>query len=172
MQRDAAAVGKLKAYLRDSALSKDEMEEHFKELTSKNDRLVAILGAAAVEGALQGVLKEKMPRLSKTLERSVFDFQGPLGTLSAKADVAAALGLISPACHRNVDYIREIRNAFSHTLKPIRFQKDPIKSVCALLEYSDQVPKYFRHLDRKGYRRRFFIAVIDTGRAIWGHHKL
>jgi DNA-binding MltR family transcriptional regulator len=170
MQRDNAALTKLKAYINSGSLVGPEVDAHWKELTGTSDRLVAILAATAIEGALTGVLKQKMPSLTKTLEKSIFGHRGPLESLSAKADVAAALGLIDGPTHRNVDYIREIRNAFAHTLKPLRFTTPVVREVCDILVYSDKWRS--TAAKRRSYRKKFLLAFVDTGRAIWGHHRL
>jgi hypothetical protein len=170
MNRENAALTKLKAYINQKEFSTEMMDEHWRELTSKNDRLLAILAGTAIEQALKGVLKKQMPSLSGSLEKSIFGFKGPVGSLSGKADMAAALGLISPNVHRNVDYIREIRNAFAHSLYPLRFTKPEVKAVCDLIVYSDVWRQ--RAIRQKSYRKKFLWAFIDTGRAIWGHHAI
>jgi hypothetical protein len=56
------------------------MTLHVGELRGNNDRFVAIVCGAMVEGALKGLLKRYMIPLSGALHDSLFGSQRPLST--------------------------------------------------------------------------------------------
>ena len=62
-------------------------------------------------------------------------FNAPLGTQSARALAAFALGLVSEDEHRELEKIRKIRNAFTHNVH-FSFEDRKIKDLCANLESS------------------------------------
>jgi hypothetical protein len=61
----------------------------------------AILTAAKLDNLLQQLLLHALPRMSNGLAKSLFD-RGPLGTFSAKIDLARALGLIDTQTRREL----------------------------------------------------------------------
>jgi len=58
--------------------------------------------------------------LVSTLAASLFD-RGPLGTFSAKIDLARALSLIDAQTRRDLRVIKDVRNVFAHAENPVRF---------------------------------------------------
>src|SRR5262249_47141854 len=91
----------------------------------------------------------------------LFTGNGALASFSSRIQVASALGLLTREQRANLDYIREIRNAFAHATKPIRFATPEIKAVCALLVIHSPVAQ------QRGWkhpRRRFLLAVLQVGR--------
>jgi len=170
MSTDNTSVSKLKAMLRRKMLTGDELTRHVAELRGTNDRLVAVVGGSMIDGALEGKLQKLMiPLDSKSKYNAVFGHPGPLSSFSSKIVLAHALGLIDNNIRRNADYIREIRNAFAHSIKPIRFATPEVAAVCRLLVFRAQTEA---KLKRAGLRRRFLLAVVDTGQAIWGRGTL
>src|SRR5262249_39739449 len=110
MTRQSPSITKLSTLIKDQTLTPEEFDAHFEELVGTNDRLIAIVGGAMVEAALAHAIREKMIPLNKRNDDRIFGQKAPLGTFSAKIDVAYALGLISEDVQRNADYIRAIRN--------------------------------------------------------------
>ena len=80
----------------------------------------ATLTAARLDNLLQQLLLHALPRMSNTPAASLFD-RGPLGTFSAKIDLARALGLIDTQTRRDLRVIKDVRNVFAHAENPVRF---------------------------------------------------
>jgi hypothetical protein len=91
------------------------------EMTTDGDRGSAILGATIVENQLTIRLTLGMITLTKTEREALFDGMAPLSAFSSKIKVAYALGHFGPITRRDLDTMREIRNAFAHSKKVISF---------------------------------------------------
>jgi hypothetical protein len=59
----------------------------------------------------------------------------PLGTFSARVDLAYLLGLIPRQARRDLHLIRRIRNAFAHTAQRLSFAETPMAARCRELRY-------------------------------------
>ncbi|NEU96025.1 hypothetical protein FNJ47_09325 [Bradyrhizobium sp. UFLA 03-164] len=64
-------------------------------------------------------------------------FNAPLGTLSSRIKAAWALGLITTDQYEDLERMRKIRNAFSHTWKPISFSDQHITAHIKAINYSN-----------------------------------
>ncbi len=153
------SIKALRALMRNPIIPREDMIKHIRELTGRNDRLIAVVGASAVEGSLRGLLKKQMPNGPGKL----FDPRFPLSTFSATIDVAYALGLIDPVVRRNANYIREIRNVFAHRIAPTSFRTKEVAAVCRLLALGRWE---HRKNTRTNMRTRFLYAAIRTGSSI------
>ena len=68
-------------------------------------------------------------------KRLLEGFNAPLGTLSARALAAFALGIVSEAEYRECERLRKIRNVFAHNVHA-SFEDQSIKDIRANLEFS------------------------------------
>lgn len=125
-----------------------EAEKDFKrftrlrlELKRQSDRGAAILGAPYVELALERAVKTRVAdakvRRDKTLFDRLFkDRNAPLGTFSAKIDLAFGLLLIGKHTYHDLGIIRGVRNDFAHELdtgdatKGLTFDSQSIRDRC------------------------------------------
>ena len=84
-------------------------------LSEESDRGAAVLAGSMVENALGQYLEHHCRSYASapTIER-LFGSTGPISTFSQRILIAAAFGLISKTQQRQLDYIRDIRNYFSH----------------------------------------------------------
>jgi len=104
---DPAYVKAFKEYTRGDP-TKDDLPAMAKEFYGKSTRAVVILQATMVEGILANAIESVLHSdLSKT---KLFDFEGPLGTFSAKIAIAYALGIFGPKTKHDLDLIRRLRN--------------------------------------------------------------
>ena len=69
---------------------------------------------------------------------NLFEYSGPLGTFSARIDLAFAMGLLDGNTHRELHLVRKIRNEFGHQHEPLSFATDAIKNRCTEL---NRVPR-------------------------------
>lgn len=109
-------------------------------LQVESDRATALMAAAFLEDYLSKLISCFMVENS-LVSREIFAHNGPLGTFSAKIDIAYMLALISPAVRKDLHLLRKIRNEFAHTAKPLEFTEHRIKSRCEELKCTGFAPK-------------------------------
>lgn len=160
MPETNASIRALRKLVRDARFPVGEdLQRHVKELSGRNDRLLAVVCGSMIDLALTGLLRSVM----YNGEGKLFDVNQPLSTFSAKIALAYSLDLIDNDIRRNADYIREVRNVFAHRLTPTYFRTPEVSAVCRLLVIGD--------LERKksvagNMRKRYVAAAIRTGKAI------
>jgi len=154
-----ASIKALRALQRDPTIPLRDWVRHIKELTGRNDRLVAIICGSYVEAELRKLLQSAMPNGAGML----FDPHAPLSTFSAKINLAYSLALIGPDIRRNADYMREVRNVFAHRVAPTNFRTKEVSAVYRLLSRG----KWDTTFDPKmTMRTKFMLTAIATGGAI------
>lgn len=123
-------------------------------LTPETDRGCALMAQAYLDAQLEELLRRYFVDDAKHT-REVLGQSKPLGTFSARVDVAYALGLISLKMHRDLHLIRKIRNDFGHDPSPINFHHSKIANRCRDLYHTlwdeDKAP-----------RARFVNAVMGV----------
>lgn len=114
----------------------DEISKHFDEvikfrhtLNQETDRGCALMSAAFLDSELTALLKSKLI-YDKAIFNSLFAHSGPLGTFSAKIDLAYSIGLIGKKAHRDLHIIRKLRNDFAHLSEPITFEHVSMRKRC------------------------------------------
>ena len=117
---------------RSKTVDKDALLRGLAELSHA---ALAVAITANLEKCLFGSLTTAMPNLSGGVQSKLFEGYGALATLSAKIDLAYAMGLINQDLRRDLHVIREIRNAFAHTNALIHFNNEII--VKKLKKFSD-----------------------------------
>jgi hypothetical protein len=96
------------------------------------DHAVAMMGAGLIEKALEvAILSRLIPMGNEDRERLFsYDRRGPLCDLSARIRMGFAMGLYGPDTFGDLTKIREVRNAFAHSLWYIRFVTGEVASMC------------------------------------------
>jgi hypothetical protein len=96
------------------------------------DHAVAMMGAGLIEKALEvAILSRLIPMGNKDRQRlSNYDHHGPLSDLSARIRLGLAMGIYGPHTFDDLTKIREVRNAFAHSLWYIRFETAEVASMC------------------------------------------
>ena len=124
-------------------------------------RTEAIVGAEYVDELLEALLRAFFIDDDKSAT-DVFDNRGPIGTFGARIDLAFLLGLISENERRMLDFIRKIRNEFSHSSKYIDFETSQVKNWCLnLFEMSKTAKAIFgKPIDFGDPETRFIFTVI------------
>ena len=112
------------------------------EFESESDRGCVLLAAAMIDNILEVLIKHVLIEC-KTKNDSLFDdATAPLGTLSAKIDLAYRLGIISDNLRRDLHIIRKIRNDFAHDVLDCTFANAVVKErIHALRETSGEIDK-------------------------------
>lgn len=96
-------------------------------LLKESDRGCAIFGAAALDDALEVLLRSRFRQddsVVKNVVDPLFRTYAPLSTFSARIDVSHVLGLLAKRTYRELKVIRRLRNDFAHERGPLTFD-DP-----------------------------------------------
>ena len=88
----------------------------------EDDIAVALYALALLDVALTRNLLARFWVKNKAAKDELLQGDGPLGTLSRKIRLGEAMRLYGPTTRKNLDTIREIRNAFAHTPRWITFE--------------------------------------------------
>lgn len=134
MVSEPAYVSAFKALTKTTTVSRETSLAIEREFYGQNDRACGILFGEWIGFALERAIKHLFrPDLSKTITKKLFDFDGSVGTLSAKTDLAFALSMFGKHTYHDLGLIRLIRNEFAHCRLPLQFDLPEVKKVCANL---------------------------------------
>lgn len=79
----------------------------------KDDRSAVVVSVSVIDNALQTLLADHFVA-DKALREWAFESSSALGSFSAKIGMCRLLDLIGPETHRNLEYVRKVRNLFAH----------------------------------------------------------
>lgn len=92
-----------------------------REMPNESDRASVILGAALLDEALATLLKARLVP-NGGADDALFDgANAPIGTFSARIELALRLGVINTGFARSLHLIRRIRNDFAHNVAGCSF---------------------------------------------------
>lgn len=137
-----------------------------------NDRGYCLLVVSTLENNLDEVVARQVSHFNKEDAEAFFDNSGAAGSLSRKIALVHAFKVIGPVTRRNLNIIREIRNAFAHGKVPITFETDEVKSLCNELrlinplDTTDQNPE--NHIGPTSRDR--FHDVVSTAMLLLAMH--
>ncbi len=126
----------LKSFASSRPQSAQEVAAIFEELKTDGPRGVASLASALMEQLLEGV------KLTSDEERDLFQGTAPLATLSARIRVAYAIGIIGKKVRRDLNLLREIRNALVHTRRRVTFETKEVAELCATFIGGKDIAKF------------------------------
>jgi DNA-binding MltR family transcriptional regulator len=66
--------------------------------------------------------------------KAIFDFPGPLSSFSNKIVMAYGLGIVPKHIYVELEKIRKIRNAFSHSVKLTTLESESVASIFATMK--------------------------------------
>jgi hypothetical protein len=160
----------------DSSRLKEDFEEFIKEFGSESDRAAVILGAAKIDQLLHELL-ERYLLPSPVSEDTLFSNNGPLGTFSAKVDLAYRLGLIDAQFSKSIHLIRRIRNSFAHEVYGAKLSsgthKDRVRSLAAPFQshenFSTLKKHYFNDIDepRADFSTALGMMIITLEKGVY-----
>ena len=129
--------------------------------------MIAIVGGAHVENALQVLLISRFISLHKDDNNLLFDNggNGTLANFSSKTMVAYAFGLIGQKTREDLDTIRHIRNTFAHALVHIQFTHEDISPACMALHHKSQQTM---SLFLKGPKAHYVRAILNISACMRG----
>lgn len=110
----------------------EDYHETILEIEHQTDRAAALIAAGLLEERLLGLLKARMFG-DPTTQDKMFKGYGPLASFSAKIDLGYLLGLYDAEMQQRLHTIRNIRNEFAHSVRPIDFGSQKVKALCTKL---------------------------------------
>lgn len=122
-----------KKLLDDLGLHLKQVSDSYNGLLTLSQTARALAGGAIVENMLYFVLRSAMLGASKATLSKIFSGYGPLSTLSARIDIALALGLVPDHVARDLRVVKDIRNIFAHTPVFASFSHAEIAALCKKL---------------------------------------
>lgn len=102
------------------------------EIKKQSDRPAAIVGASYVDLALRAALEQRLTDIPDVVYR-LFEDNGPLQSFSARIYLGFALGIYKRRAFNDLRLVRDIRNAFAHSVEPITFAYQDVGDLCNLL---------------------------------------
>lgn len=98
-------------------------------INEHNDRARVLAGVSLLDGALQQLLLTKLIVPDKEGTSYLFGPGAPLRPFSTKIKLGFALSLYGPLTLADLEAIREVRNAFAHTMQPMDFKTPEVINV-------------------------------------------
>jgi hypothetical protein len=88
---------------------------------------IALYFSSEIERQLEALLINELPKLNKRSREGLFGSgHAPLGSLSSKIHLAAAMGLLDAQTTEKLHAIRDVRNAFAHCDPGVHFDHPKI----------------------------------------------
>lgn len=108
----------------------------------ESDRIMAIVGAAHLEGVLEEIIAARLPVLDVDLRKKLFSALGGgiLATFASRVHMARALGIVDGDAYEELKLIAKIRNAFAHQVGVASFD-NPV-----VVKMTDGLKLYRRHV--------------------------
>src|SRR5690606_8731412 len=95
---------------------------------NESDRGAIILVATNVEDMLEYKILERLPALQEDepARKAMFELDGPIASFSRKLHMAYAMGIVNKHYRKQIDLVREIRNACAHSRLPVSLSEPAI----------------------------------------------
>ena len=142
------------------------------EAEDVSDRHFALSFAIELENTLRYAITAVLPRKDRTIIDKMVEQDGVLGTFSRKIDLGYALGLYDAQRHKELHIIRNIRNAFAHTMIPIAFDTpELVRERTKLTSGQENNPPQVTNRDRFKYTCQYILRIllrimIDHGKGV------
>jgi hypothetical protein len=106
-----------------------------KDKTGLADYAIALICQTFVEKALEIAIFASLAPYDEEANKRIFDYdnRGPIADFSAKIKLGYVMGIFGKETKADLDLIREIRNAFAHSLQPISFETKEVIDMCGRL---------------------------------------
>lgn len=128
------------------------MDGNYEKISSESDRGAILVASALLEKSLESLINGKLLDPLEGVENDPL-FKGgsaPLGTFSAKIEVAYRLNLIDQDQKKTLNTFRSMRNKFAHTVSVSKLIEPSVKDqLIAAIEHS---PDLMDELSKNGRR--------------------
>ena len=111
-----------------------EVAEFRFSLNRETDRGCALMAAAYLSNQLERLLRKTLVDNRKIIDE-LFGILGPLGSFSAKIEVAYSMGLLPKVARQDLHVLRKIRNEFAHEAGSLTFLDRRVASRCDNLQH-------------------------------------
>lgn len=111
----------------------EDARNFFDVLSGENDIPAILVAASYIDASLASILKRKL-RESSVSDR-LLDINGPLGSITSRADVCYSLGLVERKLYQDLLLISCIRDKVAHHNNELSFTTSSIKKLCNKLGY-------------------------------------
>jgi hypothetical protein len=112
-----------------------EFHELFNERGAVDERAIAIVGAAFLDGMLEDILASFMVDDEKETKK-LLGFDQAMGTFSSRITATYCLGLICKTVRNDLRTVAKIRNRFAHELRA-SFDQEPVRDWCLSLKWHE-----------------------------------
>jgi DNA-binding MltR family transcriptional regulator len=155
-----ASVKSLRKFSKERILGIDATNLH-SELMEESDRASVILITGLVEEALiHRIFKNLCFTPTETETDRLFRFEGPLGTFSAKAEIACAFGFIEDSTFNQINTMRELRNAFAHSKSKLSFSDEILINVAKRIFQPIGILPVPVGIDNKSWKAMFMMEAV------------
>jgi DNA-binding MltR family transcriptional regulator len=114
--------------------------DHFdRSISTESTRAKVVLAACYLDELLHQLLALVLKPSDRAKDPLLHGPQAPLGTYSAKIELAYRLGLLPDAIRRSLHLVRKIRNEFAHSLDDCSFSSPAIRDWSAELHRLNDV---------------------------------
>jgi len=114
-------------------------------LTNESDRGGILIGTGKVEDFLEQLLLTLIPRSSKSYKSRLFDYPGPMSSLSGKIELLYAFRIIDQTLYNSLTALRKIRNQAAHSTDT--FSLETISEQLKLVFlFEENFPQVIAHL--------------------------
>lgn len=159
----------------ESARRLERLTAYVQELFEENDRAVVVVGGSILDELLVELLG-KVLRPSSSKQDALLGLDRPLGSFSARIEIAWRLGLLDEHTVRGLTIVRRIRNGMAHTV-PARSlavgrerdqTRDLFRVVCGRVKASTRfwnrnIPARVRIRSTSAKQFRLALAILIVG---------
>lgn len=131
------------------------------------DRVAGIVAATQLDNALTVALTARLVPLSRPDLDRLFGSMGPLATFHHRIEIGYAIGLIGRRTQKDLHLIREIRNAFAHSLLEVSFETPEIIEWIGKLTFPDRAGHIQASMwPPKSIRDRYVLTASNLALAL------
>jgi DNA-binding MltR family transcriptional regulator len=131
-------------------------------ITNESDRGIVLIAANDIEENLEKLLNKFIgDRISTPIRKDIFDHKGALGSLSNKAKISLAVGLIDKKIYDEIELVRRIRNNVAHNSIEFSFDsKETLQILNSLVRFKPLKDGWIEN----GFAEKFSnINSVPTG---------
>ena len=111
-----------------------------------------------LDDVLRAMLREKIGKnLPSNDRQAMFDFNGVLGSFSARITISVAFGCLPKAMKKQLDLFRHMRNAAAHAIGKISFDDEALRNAVMLL-FEQRDRRKMSSWNSMDYKRAFIRA--------------
>ncbi|MCK1497892.1 MltR family transcriptional regulator [Bradyrhizobium sp. 188] len=141
-----------------------EINKLFTYMKTDSARGAVASMSSLIEEALAGAIKKRLVPLTDKEESNLFENNGPLSTLSSRINMGYALGIYGAKARRDLNLLREIRNAFVHSIRHIEFDTPEVAQLCATFYCGEAIKDFKKDAPRDQYFQAATRVSMYVGR--------